>query len=71
MERLLDEERTTKKNFDNRLAQQIEEKFTNLNFLISKNCKGFEEEKENKIKDISGQFEIIREQIDLERRKRY
>lgn len=70
MERLLDEERTTKRNFDNRLTQQIEEKFTNLNFLISKNSRGFEEEKENKIKDISSQFEIIREQIDLERRKR-
>jgi hypothetical protein len=42
-----------------------------LNFLISKNSAGLTEEKENKIKEISTQFEIIRDQIDLERRKRF
>lgn len=56
---------------DNKLAQQIDEKFFNLNLNISKNNKGVDENKENKIKEIQTQMEVIQEQIDLERKKRF
>jgi len=41
-----------------------------LNLNISKNNKGIDDNKENKIKEIQTQMEVIQEQIDLERRKR-
>lgn len=60
-----------KRSSDNKLAQQIDEKFFNLNLNISKNNKGIDENKENKIKEIQSQMEVIQEQIDLERKKRH
>lgn len=55
---------------DNKLGQQIDEKFFNLNLNISKNNKGIDDNKENKIREIQAQMEVIQEQIDLERKKR-
>lgn len=60
-----------KRSTDNKIAQQIDEKFFNLNLNISKNNKGIDENKENKIKEIQAQMEVIQEQIDLERKKRH
>jgi len=37
---------------------------------ISKNNKGIDENKENKIKEIQTQMEVIQEQIDLEKKRR-
>ncbi len=55
---------------ENRLLKQIDEKFFSMGLQIAKNNKTYEDNKEIKLNEVQNQLSYLRENLELEVKKR-
>ena len=56
---------------ENRMLKQIDEKFFNMGLQIAKNNKTYEDNKEIRLNDVQNQLSYLRENLELEVKKRW